>query len=80
MSRLSPSRYRGYAALHDVLPRRDGKLPDPAGPLTSSLPSTEIEDAIMAITRVRTVAADNNDNDSSGSAGVDAMCDGDDDV
>ena len=36
-----------------VLPRRNPELPDPAGPLSSSLPSTAIEEANVAITRVR---------------------------
>ena len=49
------------------------------GLLSSSLPSTAIEDANMASTRVRTVTADNSDNDSSSSV-VDAMYDDDDDV
>ena len=65
------------AVLHDVLPRRKGELPEPVGRglfRRSSLPSTAIEDANIAITRVRTVAAANSNNDTS-SSGVDAMYD-----
>ena len=36
-----------------VLPRRNAQLPDPAGSLSSSLPSTAIEQANVGITRVR---------------------------
>ena len=35
------------------LPRRNAEMPDPAGPLSSSVPSTEIEQANAAVARVR---------------------------
>ena len=43
------------ALLHYMmdLPLRNAELPDPTGPLSSSLPSTAIEEANMAITHVR---------------------------
>ena len=44
--------YHGSAALHDFLPWCNAALPDPAGPLLSSLQLTAIEQANMAITRV----------------------------
>ena len=36
-----------------VLPRRDAELPDPAGPLSSFVPSTAIEQANAAVAHVR---------------------------
>ena len=36
-----------------VLPRRNAELPDPAGPLSSSVPSMAIEQANAAVARVR---------------------------
>ena len=43
------------ALLHymTVLQRRNAELPDPAGPLSSSVPSTAIEQANAAVARVR---------------------------
>ena len=43
------------ALLHymTVLPQRNAELPDPAGPLLSSLPSMAIEQANVAITHAQ---------------------------